>query len=190
MGGVMDRYQHELRSDIAINRNAISSARLDIKDARNEIASCEEAVEQGLYQIQGCISNHAQDLRSELSTYDESFNERMDDDKVCSIRLIIEGFDEARQRLGQEFAAHGADHIDLMGRVEENTQAVNASLEGLRQRIEACISKFLHDFAALSAEAQSFQANQSVPRVAYITPWQSSSQPRLSLPPQGLETSN
>jgi response regulator of citrate/malate metabolism len=114
----------------------------------------------------------------------------MDNDQVCNICLIIEGFDKARQRLGQEFAAHSANHIDIMGCIKENTQAVNTLLKGLCQHMEACISKFLHNFAALSAEAQSFQANQSVPCVAHITPWQSSSQQQLSLPPQGLGTSN
>jgi hypothetical protein len=58
MGGIMAWYQHELCSNIAINRNTIANACLNIKDTRNKIASCKEAVKQGLYQIQGCLNNH------------------------------------------------------------------------------------------------------------------------------------
>jgi hypothetical protein len=53
------------------------------------------------------------------------------DNKVCNICLIIEGFNKACQHLGQEFAAHGEDHINLMGRIEENCYALTRRGAGI-----------------------------------------------------------
>jgi hypothetical protein len=88
-------------------------------------------------------------IRNKIVANNQAFHEHMDKDLTSHSCLIIKGFDKACRSLGQEFAVHSTNHLNMMSRVDVNAQEVTHRLENLHNCMDICISMFFCNLGVL-----------------------------------------